>query len=54
MMKQENSMSNQVVFSGQPFYAIKKLTELKRRGYKIVRSKAWPDGSTTYVMELAA
>lgn len=46
-------MSNQIVFVGQKYYAIKKLAEFKRRGYKVVRSKQWADGSTTYVMELA-
>lgn len=44
----------QVVFSGQKYYAIKKLAEYRRMGYKVVRSKEWADGSTTYVMEKAA
>ena len=47
-------MSNQIVFSGQKFYAIKKLADLRRRGYKVVRFKEWADGSTTYVMEKVA
>ncbi len=45
-------MSKQIVFSGQKYYVIKKLAELKRQGYQVVRSKQWSDGSTTYVMEM--
>ncbi len=41
----------QVVFSGKPSYAYKKLTRLQGQGFKIVRSKHWADGTTTYVME---
>lgn len=44
-------MSKQIVFSGQRHYAIRKLAELKRQGYVVVRSKEWSNGSTTYVME---
>lgn len=44
-------MSKQIVFCGQRHYAIKKLSELKRQGYELVRSREWSDGSTTYVME---
>jgi hypothetical protein len=50
-MMKGNNMSNQIVFSGQPYYAVKKLSELRRRGYKVIRSKTWADGSTTYVMQ---
>ena len=45
-------MSKQIVFSGQRHYAIRKLAELKRQGYVLVRSKEWSNGSTTYVMEM--
>lgn len=45
-------MTKQIVFSGQRHYAIRKLAELKRQGYVLVRSTDWSDGSTTYVMEM--
>lgn len=45
-------MTKQIVFSGQRHYAIRKLAELKRQGYALVRTKEWSDGSTTYVMEM--
>lgn len=45
-------MAKQLVFSGKPYYAIKKLAELKRQGYVLVRSREWADGSATYVMEM--
>jgi len=44
-------MAKQIVFCGQKYYAIKKLSELKRQGYTLVRSREWSDGSSTYVME---
>jgi hypothetical protein len=45
-------MSKQLVFSGQRHYAIRKLAELKRQGYVLVRTREWSDGSATYVMEM--
>lgn len=44
-------MSKQIVFVGQKYYAIKKLSEYRRQGYSVVRTTEWSDGSTTYVME---
>ena len=41
----------QVVFSGKPAYARKKLRELQSRGYMITKEKKWPDGSSTFVMD---
>lgn len=44
------TVEKQYVFSGKPAYANKRLKELRNSGYRIVRSREWPDGSTTYVM----
>lgn len=40
-----------MIFSGKPAYATRKLRDLQRRGYVIVKVRQWPDGSATYVME---
>lgn len=39
------------VFTGQKAYVTKKLRDMHRKGWAIVRSHQHPDGSTTYVME---
>lgn len=40
-----------MVFTGQKAYVTRKLRDLQRRGYVIVKRHAHPDGSETYVME---
>jgi hypothetical protein len=45
-------MTKQIVFVGKPYYATKKLIDLKRQGYVVVKKTDWEDGkSSTYVME---
>lgn len=38
-------------FTGQPRYCVKRLRELQRSGYRIIRSHKHPDGSETYTVE---
>jgi len=42
---------NTMVFTGKPNYTRRKLRELHGRGWVIIRSRQWSDGSATYVME---
>jgi hypothetical protein len=39
------------VFNGQKRYTDKKVNELKKRGYKVIKKFQFGDNSTTYVME---
>jgi len=42
---------SQMVFTGQKAYTTKKLRDLQKRGWVIVRSRQHPGGTATYVME---
>lgn len=39
-----------MVFTGQPAYTTRKLRDLHRRGWAIVKRHRHPDGSETFVM----
>lgn len=43
-------MVNDTVFTGKKDYAFRKSRELYKRGWVVVSSKRWSDGSYTFTM----
>ena len=46
------SKTIQTIFSGSPSYCNRKMQELTRRGYTVLKKKVWSDGKLTYTMVL--